>query len=1318
MWLRKCPPVVFFLPVLILLSIQWAPSVQATRDGPKIVSHELDNFPTGFFYFDGSNTVIILDQDARKPVLISDDAGESWEKVDDIGEGQARAVFPHPYDNRIAYVLGSREKHWITTDQGKSWTSFKTKAPPFGELLSFHASDSNKVILHTMHCPNLFDCEERDYYTTDGFKTLNLLRENTKHCVFAHSTPLFKTNGDDALDDRIICIAQGRYSPFSKDHRLVVSNNYFKNEFEPNLEGSRTVQGVIKMATVKGFLVVAAKAENTDELAMYVTKDTQHWHRAEFPSGDRVKEDAYTILESTNYSIQVDVMTTRDSNPMGVLFTSNSNGTYFTKNIEHTNRNREGTVDFEKISGIQGIVLVNVVKNFQAVENSPRVAKKLQTKISFDDGRKFKPIKYKEKELHLHSVSDMSNFGRTFSSPAPGLVMGVGNTGDFLEDYDKGDLYVSDDAGLTWSKAIEEAHKYEIGDQGAVLVAVYDEGPTNEIQYSIDHGKKWQTADFGKEEVRARILTTTPDSTSLKFILLATVGGGSKMKNYLFSINFEGLHERKCKQDDFEEWYARLDEKGKPDCIMGHKQKYRRRKADANCFVDEEFEHPDLQLEPCVCSEEDFECDYNFVRGEDSKECVPLGPLPSPKDVCKEPDGTYTGSSGFRMIPGNDCVRKGGVELDQPKERPCTDSTKPVVSGKITNTINSFRAGSFQEQYYLERAETSQGTDQTVVMRTDEDRIYLTHDHGKTWEPILEGKRITAIYPQPGFNDRVYFLTAGTKVFYSVNRGSNIRSFDVPDEPTHAKNLRALSFCADNPEWLIWTGASGCGGSSEGECHSVAHISQDRGSDWRTMLRYVRKCEFIKKEVRGETEKLVYCEQFKGEKLEGTLQLRSSDNFFKDGTKTHFDDIVDFATMDQYIIVAAKESDHLKVGVSVDGKTFADALFPPNFQVPHQRAYTVLDSSTKAVFLHVTVETRRGSEYGSIIKSNSNGTSYVLSLSAVNRNEDGYVDFEKMLGLPGVALANVVHNLDKVAKGDAKSLKSMITHNDGADWARIPAPQQDAEDHDYKCDVKNVEECSLHLHGYTERRDSRDTFSSPSAVGLMMGVGNVGKYLSSKSEGNTFITSDGGISWRTVKNGNYMWEYGDQGSIIVIVEENVATNVIYYSRDEGQSWKEHPFSESKMNIFSITTVPSDTSRNFLLWGKDASSGSKIATVNLDFTGLTDRQCVLSEENPEDPEGDYYLWSPEHPLQKTGCLFGRIAKYHRKKIESDCYNGRNIQKLHEISKECECTREDYEWYVAFSQAFSALLLSLLLPSHFFSSIFEKTFFGAKKCAPWQ
>ncbi|KAL9613874.1 MAG: hypothetical protein Q9167_001611 [Letrouitia subvulpina] len=1276
---------------LLLLQLLWLSSINAKKDNPEISSHQFDGAPSNFFYFDDSNTVLLESRETGR-VYRSEDAGKTWDKVD-VGDEKALDLWAHPYDKNQAFIMGRGSTHWHTTDQGKTWKDFEIpKARPllFRPPLAFHAKDADKVMVHGEICKvgGLLDCQETTFYTLDGFKTVKKMRENTRGCIFAQGTPEFQTSEDDKNGNRVICVSQGRVSFDRSKHRLVVSDDFFVHEREPYLEAGRTVQGIINIAGVKGYVVTAARALNTDELALYVTGDANTWHRAVFPHDSRLKEDAYTILESTKYSIQVDVMNVEPPNPMGILFTSNSNGTYFTKNIPHTNRNRAGNVDFEKVQNIQGIVLVNVVDNWQEVESSFGTRKKdIKSQITFDEGRSFQDLTVDKKPLHLHSVTDISNVGRVFSSPSPGLVMGVGNTGKYLKNYEEGDLYVSDDAGLTWTLAIEEAHKYEFGDQGSILVAVYDEGPTDKIEYSLDHGKKWHKVDLPEKGVNAKALLTTPDSTAMKFLLLGTTGGGSKTKHWAFTIDFEDMHERKCKDSDFEDWYALSNEDGEPGCVMGHQQFFRRRKADADCFIREKFEDPKPEFKKCKCTEKDFECDYNYKKSEDGKKCIwdtKAGPLPDPKGKCKGEEGKYSGPSGFRLIPGNEC--EGGIDLEKEVERPCKDTVKTPVSGEVNVEKTAFRAKGFREYHYLERTGTSDGDDETIVMRTDKSEIYITKDHGKTWEHILKDEEITRIYPHAHFNDVVYFLTAGKTVHFSINRGDTFDKFTAEAEPTRDRNLAPLSFHPDYKNWLIWTGAKDCEKGAKGKCHNRAYYSTDRGSHWNDLFFWVRKCEFIKEEGRGKDENsdhLVYCEQYEHEKPDGRLQLWRSDNWFAN-KKQEFPDIVDFATMSEFIIVASYDQENkntLKVGASVDGKNFADALFPSNFQVQVQTAYTVLDSHTHAVFMHVTVGNNKGAEYGSIIKSNSNGTSYVLSLNGVNRNTPGYVDFEKMLGLEGVALVNVVANIEDAERGLGKKLRTMITHNDGAEWAPLRAPQIDPEGHEYPCNVGNLEKCSLHLHGYTERRDPRDVFSSPSAVGLMMGVGNVGDFLTEKGSdtSDTFITIDGGVSWQAVKKGNYMWEYGDQGSIIVIVRDTVATDEIFYSLNEGSTWIPFKFSKTKVHVAILSTVPSDNSRNFLLWGQEEGSDSEVVTFNLDFTQLKERQkqCKLDTNNPEAEDSDYKLWEPKHPLQVGNCLFGHVAQYLRKLTDADCFNGQNIQKKYNIRENCSCTREDFE-----------------------------------------
>ena len=147
----------------------------------------------------------------------------------------------------------------------------------------------------------------------------------------------------------------------------------------------------------------------------------------------------------------------------------------------------------------------------------------------------------------------------------------------------------------------------------------------------------------------------------------------------------------------------------------------------------------------------------------------------------------------------------------------------------------------------------------------------------------------------------------------------------------------------------------------------------------------------------------------------------------------------------------------------------------------------------------------------------------------------------------------------------------------------------------------------LNIHGYTERADPRATYSSPSAVGLMMAVGNVGEYLAPYTESDTFLTRDGGFTWEEIHKDAHMWEYGDQGSILLLVNDETATDRVSYSLDEGLTWKDYVFGDA-IRARSITTVPTDTSRKFILMGVSPSKQDATVAVHLDFSKVTNVKC--------------------------------------------------------------------------------------------------------------
>lgn len=207
---------------------------------------------------------------------------------------------------------------------------------------------------------------------------------------------------------------------------------------------------------------------------------------------------AFTILQSTTSGIFLDVgQSTLMGGEYGALFKSNQNGTYYSRMLPYTNRNIQGQVDFEKMQGVEGIILANTVAN--ARELSANVKKEVKSVMSFDDGSTWgllpapafdadgKPIECKEPDcsLHLHCHAGMHDDIHQLSGAmhsnanAAGVMVAVGNVGKKLDTYNEGNVYITRNGGRTWSEVFKDAHRWAIGDHGGIIVIVNDEGPTD-----------------------------------------------------------------------------------------------------------------------------------------------------------------------------------------------------------------------------------------------------------------------------------------------------------------------------------------------------------------------------------------------------------------------------------------------------------------------------------------------------------------------------------------------------------------------------------------------------------------------------------------------------------------------------------------------------------------------------------------------------------------------------------------------------------------------------------------------------------------------
>ena len=74
-------------------------------------------------------------------------------------------------------------------------------------------------------------------------------------------------------------------------------------------------------------------------------------------------------------------------------------------------------------------------------------------------------------------------------------------------------------------------------------------------------------------KIRARVLTTIPDSTSQKFLLIGTLHKSEqsmdRRPHAAVFLDFAPLRKKQCTPGQFEKWVARTSKD--KECLMGHK---------------------------------------------------------------------------------------------------------------------------------------------------------------------------------------------------------------------------------------------------------------------------------------------------------------------------------------------------------------------------------------------------------------------------------------------------------------------------------------------------------------------------------------------------------------------------------------------------------------------------------------------------------------------------------------------------------------------------------------------------------------------------
>lgn len=399
-----------------------------------------------------------------------------------------------------------------------------------------------------------------------------------------------------------------------------------------------------------------------------------------------------------------------------------------------------------------------------------------------------------------------------------------------------------------------------------------------------------------------------------------------------------------------------------------------------------------------------------------------------------------------------------------------------------------------------------------------------------------------------------------------------------------------------------------------------------------------------------------------------------------------------FAIVGKYLFVArALSHSHVALWVSTDGgKGFDRARLSVSTNTEFseskkERGYDLMGGTEDSVFASMRagdVEVR----FGSLYHSDRSGLIWTKSLENVHHPHGGSAAIAKVKGIDGIYLANQVLN-PKAAASDDLTLRSVVSFDDGGKWLPLLPPDKDSEGKEYPCKQADGRGCALHLFFRGNAAGYAPVYSTEKATGLILATGFVGPFAASEEQAEThgvatFLSRDGGWTWREIRKGVHTYEYGDHGAIIVLSKMHVPTPELLYTWDEGSTWESVALT-SPTKIENIIIQPNSTSTRFLVIGNPASDDSEAELIVADFAGLHTRVC-RGENKAGKKDSDYELWNPRLPLKyfegstqgKTDCLMGRKVMYTRRKRLSKCFNGEQRERV-EVMKTCLCTKTDYE-----------------------------------------
>lgn len=1309
---------------------------------------------------------MLILEETKGQIFFSKGFGKPWEAIDlsdiilDNKQIKIVRIVKNPYNAKELFAITDKPIILHTTNYGGSWKSIELpEVLPIKEAASKNYIN-NEFLSNTQNntFPVQFHPNKESEYIFAGKCQLKLSEnDNDQHCVrqfyygknkLLEIEPLLKARGclftiPKSKNDTVICLTNsgsitGSKTLFKKPTKDKNDNDK-DNDKDNDIDRYRDILQDKKILQIYYFhnLFIGISLNSIS-----LSTDGLIWTTENFKF--KVPNRFAMNLVAGAYKNTL-MLTVKSNNQVGAFYKISLNlarsEITIGESLSHIHRDITGLIDVDKVEHVEGVLLANIMMNGDDVIKGNYKDIELKSLITFDNGENWKPLKdigHDSRTVNLHSIIRKSisrNYARSeYRSPyTPEVLIGVGNSGDFLDNYSNGDTWLSLDQGKSWNKTLQGPHVFQFANLGSLIIAIPDikNKALEDLRYSFDFGHSWKTHNFaGKSELNnARFVDciTVPNSNKGELVLIAEDDQRTKFEtlNLDFTNVFKEL--KVCdKSKDFDTIF--LSDLDKEFCFMGFKQTFKRRKPDVLCSVSEEV--TEVNKEPCYCTQSDYECAVDFyadVNGNCITNNTELSGHHLSAKYCDGKTKLYFKPSGYMIKDGNECFadKHMGLRIDDRIEVPCenyendddddndnyNDKNSKVKLGKklkATKNATSDYVSSYDFQFdgsviqfeYLLPSKNKKGYsgDENVIVLTSNNKAYFSYNQGMQWQDIYPNEDNDKII---GYHVNVQkgwisLVSSSGKVIYSHNNGYTWRTFHSPISSfTSTQNLK-IEFNIQERSWIIFT-------AKVNDDRIVSYISTDMGNKWSVLQDNVMtSCLFAVNYLNVKTNQvnknLIFCPHYSSgasgaSGTTRTASLKSSTDFFAT-QKNVLPNLQSFWADHKNVLIGTTFSgSEFQLFTSYDGSDWKRKLLTHSLNVTDGQTL-LFDIKTKSTLpeklpqkelefyvMDKHVE-RLDVKFGEIYKSDSNGDKFILAQTHVNY-EDSKIDYQVIdPRLKGIILANIVlnantftHNTDNRNKITNKIIQSQISFDDGSLWNYIAPPKHDINKKKYQCSGKTSKECSLHLHGKTSIL--KDTKTSQPAIGLVVANGNVGDALSDYNSSDTFFSVDAGISWKEIKKGPHKSVFGNHGTMIVLVDTKNPTNKIDYSYDYGQSWESFNFTDRLVAVNDISTVQSRKYTTFILHGTKTQQSATLFRVSFDGDKLP--SCYKYKNYDK---SDFEIVNLRHPqIKNQECLFGKRLQIIRRKPKSICVvkDEQMNEKEEELvlGEQCQCTKFDYE-----------------------------------------